>query len=117
MAISELPARAATVSPSAVIWVDEDGAIVARASAHGAISTCEIHRGREPEPSYVSMVARATGDRERVVILGPGKLRLATEREYVATYGRSGRLLIVERAEFADRESVVERLRTLVANP
>ena len=117
MVVTELPAPRATHVPSAVAWIDEDSAIVARSSGAGAVSTCEITRGGEPEPSYLAIVVRAIGDRDRVVILGPSDLRVALERAYAQTDSRRRRLVIVERGTHADRQSVTDRLRTLVGEP
>jgi len=103
------------VRPSAVVWIGERRAIVARLSHDGNVSTCEIDRGDEPELSYLALVTGAIGDRERVLILGPGSMRLALERDYVALYRRPDRLVDVEPAGGMDREGIVDRLRELAA--
>jgi hypothetical protein len=97
------------------VWIGRRQAIVARMSYDGLVSTCEIDRGAEPELSYLAMVVRAIGNRERVLILGPGSMRLALEREYVAMYRRPDRLVDVEPARPMDRDRVVDRLRDLAA--
>jgi len=109
------PGLGTGVRPSAAAWIDGRHAIVARLSVDGSISTCEIGRGSEPELSYLALVIGAIGDRERVLILGPGSMRLALERAYVATYRHSDRPVDVERAGRMDRESLVDRLRQLAA--
>ena len=101
------------VSPSAVAWIDEDEALVAQIAHDGAVSTCHIQRGGLPEPSYLAHVVRAIGDRERVVISGPGPMRLALEREYVALYRRPDRLVDVEPSERVGETELVERVRSL----
>jgi hypothetical protein len=103
------------VRPSAVVWIGEHQAIVARMGYEGIVSTCQIDRGAEPELAYLALVGRAIGNRERVLIMGPGSMRLALEREYVATYRRPDRLVDVEPAGVIDRERVVERLHELAA--
>jgi hypothetical protein len=97
------------------VWIGRRQAIVARMDYDGIASTCEIDRAAEPKLTYLAMVVRAIGNRERVLILGSGSMRLALEREYVAIYRRPDRLVDVEPAGVMDRESVVERLRQLAA--
>jgi hypothetical protein len=100
---------------SAVAWINGQRAIVATMSRDGGIFTCEINRGLSPEPSYLALVVRALGDRDRVVILGPSSARLALEREYVAIYHRPERLLDVEPVGAIETEDLVARLRILAA--
>jgi hypothetical protein len=114
-AMADSSDRGPTAAPSAVVWINGRHAIVARLDTRGRISTCAIERGLEPEPSYLSLVIRAIGDRERVVILGPSSVRLALEREYVATYRRPDRLVDVEPAGPVDEADLVDRLRQLAA--
>lgn len=109
------PGAETSVHPSAVVWIGPRRAIVARMSYDGIVSGCEIDGGAESTLTYLAMVVRAIGDRERVLILGSGAMRLALEREYVATYRRPDRLVDVEPAGVMDRESIVERLRQLAA--
>ncbi len=65
--------------------------------------------------SYLALVVRAIGDRQRVVILGPSSARLELEREYVAIYRRPDRIVDVEPAGAVNTEDLVERLRALAA--
>jgi hypothetical protein len=97
------------------VWINEREAFVAALSRDGRISTCEISRGSLPRPSYLAQVVRVIGDRQRVVILGPGSVRLALEREYVAIFQRPDRLVDVEPEGPVSREDLVGRLRTLAA--
>src|SRR5688572_15431475 len=83
MAVTQYVTPVSTARRSAVAWIGDAGAIVARMSREGGISTCEIERSDEPGLSFLAIVVRAIGDRERVVILGPGEMRLALERQYV----------------------------------
>jgi hypothetical protein len=109
------PSDRRTTPTSAVVWINGRHAVVARMDAAGRITTCEIERGLEPEPSYLRLVIRALGDRERVVILGPSSVRLALEREYVAIYRRPDRLVDVEPSGLVDEAELVDRLRQLSA--
>jgi hypothetical protein len=104
-----------TVTPSAIVWIDGSHAMLATMSRNATVSTGEIVRGWLAEPSYLAQVVRAIGDRQRVVILGPGSARLALEREYVAIYQRPDRLVDVEPAGAVDPPDLVDRLRRLVA--
>ena len=113
-AIETIPSRAsAAACPSAVAWIDDRHATVVRISADARISTREIDRGGIPEPTYLTRVVDAIGNRERVMILGPSSTRLALEREYVAIYHRPDRLVDVEPATTVDREGLVEKVRLL----
>jgi hypothetical protein len=109
------PVAAPTTPASAVAWIDDRNAIVASLSITGGISTCEISRGTEAEPSYIALVVRAIGDRERVVILGPSSMRLSLEREYVTIYRRPDRLIDVEPAGPAGAQELIDRVRALAA--
>jgi hypothetical protein len=97
----------------AVVWIDGRSASLAVTDEAGEIATCDIDRGLEPELSYLAIVVRAIGDRERVVILGPSAMRLALEREYVAIHHRPDRLVDVEPAGALDGDELVRRLREL----
>jgi hypothetical protein len=106
---------AETHAPSAVVWINGRQAMVAAMSHDGRISTCEITRGWLGQTSYLAQVVRVIGDRQRVVILGPSSVRLALERDYVATFRRRGRLIDVEPAGPVAPEELIDRLRTLAA--
>lgn len=109
------PAPGQAAAPSAVVWIDGRQAMVAAMSHDGHISTCEISRGWLARSSYLAQVVRVIGDRQRVVILGPGSVRLALEREYVAMFQRPDRLVDVEPAGPLSSKELVDRLRTLAA--
>jgi hypothetical protein len=79
----------------------------------GQVSTCEIDRGLEPEPTYLAIVIRAIGDRERIAILGPSSMRLALEREFVAIEHRPERLIDVEPAGPLELRDLIDRVREL----
>ena len=62
--------------PSAVVWINGRTATVVCKDADGQESTWTVERGVEPELAYLAAVVRVIGDRERVMILGPGSERL-----------------------------------------
>jgi hypothetical protein len=81
--------------PSAVVWINERHATVARMGEDDRISMNEIDRGTGPELQYLAHVVHELGDQERVMIVGPGPMRLALEREYVSISHRPDRLVSV----------------------
>jgi hypothetical protein len=99
----------------AVVWVDRRNAVVALRDADGRETTCTISRGGCPTAGYLELVVRAIGDRERVVILGPGPARLDLERAYVAIYHRPDRLVDVEPSGPVAAADLVRRVRQLAA--
>lgn len=100
---------------TAAVWIDDRRAMVARTGDGGEIWNATIDRAEEIELAYLARVVHAIGDRRRVAILGPGPLRLALEREYVAIVHRPDRLVDVEHAEAMSETDLVERLRGLDA--
>ncbi len=100
---------------SAVTWIDAGHAIVARTEGAGTVGVQTIeHETPVGElDTYLARVAHEIGDRDRVVILGPGSMRTALEREYVTIYHRPDRLLDVEPAGLVTTNDLVERVRHL----
>jgi hypothetical protein len=109
------PTPIRSIRRSAVAWINGSDAKVAMIDRDGWISTCEITRGSLPEAPYLANVVRVIGDRQRVVILGPGSVRLAFEREYVEIFKRPDRLVDVEPEGAVDMPSLVRRVRALGA--
>jgi hypothetical protein len=81
--------------PSAVVCINERHATVARMGEDDRISMAEVDRATEPELQYLAHVVHELGDQERVLIVGPGSMRLALEREYVSISRRPDRLVSV----------------------
>jgi hypothetical protein len=106
---------ATSLSPSAVAWINGHEAIVARLGSDGRESTSEISRGSLPERSFLALVVRAIGDRQRLLILGPSSARLALEREYASIFRGPGRLVDVEASGPVEVNGLAERLRTLAS--
>ena len=119
MATLQAPCRRPSTGPlprrgdAAAVWINGRTARIALLDDAGQVSTCEIARGLEPEPSYLAIVIRAIGDRERVAILGPSSMRLALEREFVAIHHRPERLVDVEPAGALEMPDLVRRVREL----
>lgn len=111
----ELGVRRPPVVPSAVVWINGRGALVAGVDEDGEIVTSTIERRTQDEAQFLSRVVSAIGDRERVMILGPGAARLALEREYVDIHRRPDHLVDVEPAGLLEEPDVVDRLRQLAA--
>lgn len=103
------------ISPSAVVWVNGREAAVVRITSDGRMSTCEISGGWLREPPFLALVVRAIGDQKRVLILGPGSIRLALEREYASVFPRPERLVEVEASGPVDAGPLADRLRAFAA--
>jgi len=106
-----------TVSrPSAVTWVDDRHAIVARSVADDDVAVSEVTvrtGGDHPDTTYLARVVDEIGAQDRLVILGPSSTRLALEREYVAIYRHPDSLVDVESAGPMGRDALVARLRSI----
>ncbi len=100
-------------TPSAVVWIDEDGAVIASVDGDGQTAVCDFTRGALPTSRYLEQVIRAMGDRRRVMILGPDTARLALEREYVAVFHRRERLIDVEQSPSLDMDELLDLARLL----
>ena len=101
--------------PSAVVWINERHAIVAKTAGEDRISMAEVDRGVEPEMQYLAHVVHEIGDPERVMIVGSSPVRLALEREYVSISHRPERLVAVPASARGDGAEIVDRLRRLAA--
>ena len=99
-------------APAAVVWLDHWHALVARRD-HGAAAIVDVDRGGESDDDYLVHVARVTDDCDRVMILGPGKERLAFGREYVERHGRGVVALDIEASVSASPAELFDRLRLL----
>jgi hypothetical protein len=97
---------------AAVVWLDGWHAFVAR-SDHGRCQISEVDRDADPESTYFDRVTYETQDCDRLMILGPGEAKLAFEREYVALYRRSDRLIDLETTVTVTSVELADRLRFL----
>lgn len=97
----------------AITWIDRERAVVARRGPGGEIDVAAVRRDVPGAGSFLARVAHEIGDRDRVVILGPGSLRTELEREYVTIYHRPDRLVDVEPASEMSEADLVQRLREL----
>jgi hypothetical protein len=111
----EVAGRRPPVVPSAVVWINGRGALVARVDEDGEIVTSTVDGASDEGPLFLSRVVRAIGDRERIMILGPGSARLALEREYVDIHRRPDHLVDVEPTGLVEEPDLVDRLRRLAA--
>lgn len=110
-----MTSRDTTSRPSAVVWINEHHAIVARTRGTGHISMAEIERGPEAETQYLAHVVHEIGDPERVMIVGQDPVRLALELEYVSISHRPERLVALPPALRGDGGEIVDRLFRLAA--
>jgi hypothetical protein len=111
--VEALPGQTEVARATAAVSINGRHAVIALLAGDGRVSTCEIDRGIDPEPSYLVNVARMIGDRRRIAFMGPGSARLALERAYVAIYHRPDRLIDVEPTAPMDAEHLTERLLAL----
>lgn len=112
-AIEALRGATDDAGAAAAVWINERHAFVGLLAADGRISTSEVDRGIDPEPSYLARVAQVIGNRRRIAVLGPGSAPLALERAYVAIYHRPDRLIDVEPAGPMDARHLIERVLEL----
>ena len=99
------------ISPRAGVWVYGREATVVQIASDGRMSTFEISRGWLRETPFLAHIARAIGDQKRLLILGPGSIRLALEREYASMFRRPERLVEVEASGPVDAPQLVDRIR------
>lgn len=99
------------IHPSAVVWINRREAVVAATRPDGGVALEQVSAaGAETLHGYLARVVDVIGERERLMILGPGSARTALEREYATTYEGPERLIDVEPADRRQRDHVVERL-------
>ena len=77
----------------------------------GRMSTFEISRGWLRDPPFLAHMVRAIGDQKRLLILGPGSIRLALEREYASMFPRPERLVEVKPSGRVDTPQLADRIR------
>ena len=99
------------ISSSAVVWVNGREATVVQIASDGRMSTFEISRGWLPETPFLVQIVRVIGDQKRLLILGPGSIRLALEREYASMFPRPKRLVEVEACGAVDITQLADRIR------
>ena len=87
--------------PDAVVWVDEQHAIIARREPEG-ISTVEIRRLSRPANRFLAQVVHEIAGRGPVMLIGSAPIRLELERRYVAVSHRPDRIVAPPRAATAD---------------
>lgn len=103
------------ISPSAVVWVNGREATVVQITSDGRMSTFEISRGWLRETPFLVQIVRAIGNQKRLLILGPGSIRLALEREYASMFARPERLVEVEASGAVDVTQLADRVRAFAA--
>ena len=103
------------ISPSAAVWVNGREATVVQITSDGRMSTFEISRGWLRETPFLVQIVRAIGDQKRLLILGPGSIRLALEREYASMFPGPERLVDVEASGPVDAGQLADRIRAFAA--
>jgi hypothetical protein len=100
---------------SAVVWINGRRALIASLDGDGTLATTTLERASEAELVFLGKVVHAIGERERVMVLGPGADRFALEREYVGIHRRPDHLIDVEPVGLLAEPEVIDRLRRLAA--
>jgi hypothetical protein len=100
---------------SAVVWVDEERAIVSGTTPDGSIESEQLERGACSQNEYLAHVVHEIGDRPRVSIVGPSAMRLALEREFVSISHRPERLVGIPLSRRATDTEILARMRRLAA--
>jgi len=77
------------------------------------MSTFEISRGWLRKAPFLAHIAHAIGDQKRLLILGPGSMGLALEREYASMFPRPRRLVEVKASGPVDAPQRADRIRAL----
>ncbi len=103
------------ISPSAVVWVNRREGTVVQITSDGRMSTFEISRGWLRETPFLVQIVRAIGKQKRLLILGPGSIRFALEREYASMFPRPERLVEVEASGAVDVTQLADRVRAFAA--
>ena len=101
--------------PTAVVWADERHALVAGTVDDGRLEVMTVDHGTEPEAQYLAHVVHEIGDRERVMLVGPGDVRLALEREFVRITHRPDRLVPAPFGASMSGREILSRLERLAA--
>ncbi|HEU4672066.1 MAG TPA: hypothetical protein VFS32_04140 [Candidatus Limnocylindrales bacterium] len=114
--IETRPAEATTTRaamPSAVAYIDDEHAIVVKNLPDASIGVIDIPCRKPEDLSYLVRIVDEIGPRRRVAILGPDRLRLELEREYVTLYRRPDLLVDVEESDGETAAHLIDRLEEL----
>lgn len=84
-------------------------------TSDGRMSTFEISRGWLRETPFLVQIVRAIVNQKRLLILGPGSIRLALEREYASMFPRPERLVEVEASGPVDVTQLADQVRAFAA--
>jgi hypothetical protein len=98
---------------AAIAWIDAHHALIVRTAANRQVEFREIEAAPDPggeRSPYLAQVAHELGDRDRIVVLGPGTQRLDLERQYVGIYHNPDRIVDVDESDAMGREELVARL-------
>ena len=101
--------------PDAVVWLDEQHAIVARRDPADRISTTEVRRRQQPEPRYLASVVHEIAGQQHVLVIGPAPIRLALERRFVAVTHRPDRLISRSGTARAEGARLIESVAAIAA--
>jgi hypothetical protein len=104
---------------AAIAWIDARHALIVRTAADRQVEFREIEAAPDPvgvRSPYLAQVAHELGDRDRIVVLGPGTQRLDLERQLVGIYHHPDRIVDVDESDTIDRDGLVARLHELTGD-
>ena len=104
---------------AALIWLDDDHALVAR-TVDGGTRVTPVDRSLDADGRFLLRVMHEADDCDRLLVTGADDVRVAFEREYVAVYRRPERLIDGGFESEPTARGLADRLRLitpLVAEP
>ena len=101
--------------PTAIVWIDDRHATVARSGDGDRLSIAEVDRGTDPEAQYLARVVHELGAEARVMIVGANRVRLALEREFVAISHHPECLVATTPSIGAAGSEAIDRSRSVAA--
>ena len=104
---------------AAIAWIDARHALIARTAANRQVEFTEVKATPDPageRSPYLAKVAHELGDRDRIVVLGPGTQRLDLERQYVGIYHHPDRIVDVDESDMVDRDGLLARLQDITGD-
>lgn len=101
--------------PTAIVWIEDRHATVARSRDGNRLSIAEVERGMDPEVQFLARVVHELGAEVRVMIVGSSRVRLALEREFVAISHRPECLVPPNPSMGAAGAEAIDRSRHVAA--
>jgi hypothetical protein len=93
--------------PKASLWIDHNQAVIMNQEPGSTEHSVEvlIHESPEPEPAFLARVVDEVIHDARVIVHGPGEVRTAFERTYVAVTHEPEHLVDVAPGQHRDGQA------------